>query len=153
MNEKYIMIVDDDKNTRRLVEDILTKTRRYKVIQAANGEACLHKLENEIVDLVLLDLQMPGIDGIETLKRIRRQFHDLPVVIMTAHGTIDRAVSSMKLGSYDFLSKPFPAERLRVTVKNALETSELESEVKSLRSELKDRYQIDNILCRTENHR
>jgi DNA-binding NtrC family response regulator len=146
MDDKYIMVVDDDKNTRRLIEDILTKTGRYKVIQATNGEACLHKLENEIVHLVLLDLQMPGIDGIETLKRIRRQFHDLPVIIMTAHGTIDRAVSSMKLGSHDFLAKPFPAERLRVTVKNALEASDLESEVKSLRSELKDRYQINNII-------
>jgi DNA-binding NtrC family response regulator len=150
MNKKSIMVVDDDKNTRKLIEDILAKSKSYNVIQAANGEACLHKLENELVDLVLLDLQMPGIDGIETLKNIRRQFHDLPVIIMTAHGTIDRAVSSMKLGSCDFLAKPFPAERLRVTVKNALETSDLENEVKNLRSELKDRYQIDNIIGQSQ---
>jgi DNA-binding NtrC family response regulator len=146
MIEKAIMVVDDDKNTRRLIEDILTKNKQYQVIQASNGEACLKKLETDTVDLILLDLQMPGIDGIETLKRIRQRHHDLPVIIMTAHGTIDRAVSSMKLGSHDFLAKPFPAERLRVTVKNALETSALESELKSLRSELKDRYQIDNII-------
>jgi len=146
MQKKKIMVVDDDKNTRRLIEDILTKTKKYEVIQAQNGEACLRKLDEENVDLVLLDLQMPGIDGMETLKRIKERVRHLPVVIMTAHGTIEKAVFSMKLGSYDFLTKPFPGERLKVTVKNALEANALETELQSLRSELNHRYRFENIV-------
>ena len=146
MQKKRIMVVDDDKNTRRLIEDILTKTNQYEIVQASNGESCLRKLDGDGVDLVLIDLQMPGIDGIETMKRIKEKYSYLPVVIMTAHGTIERAVDSMKLGSYDFLTKPFPGDRLKVTVKNALEASALETEVKSLRSELKERYQLENII-------
>ena len=146
MYKKRIMVVDDDRNTRWLIEDILTKTKEYEVVQVSNGEACLNKLDEDPVDLVLVDIQMQGIDGIETLRRIKERYRHLPVVIMTAHGTIERAVSSMKLGSYDFLTKPFPGERLKVTVKNALEASALETEVKSLRSELQDRYQFENIV-------
>ncbi len=146
MNKKRILVVDDEKNTRRLIEEILTKIKKYEIIQAANGEACLKKLDELALDLVLIDLQMPGIDGIETLKRIKQLYPKLPVIIMTAHGTIEKAVSSMRLGSYDFLTKPFPSERLKVTVKNALETSALENEVQTLRSELKNRYQFDNIV-------
>ena len=146
MKKKWIMVVDDDRNTRRLIEDILIKTNMYKIVQASNGEACLRKLEEESIDLVLLDLQMPGIDGMETLKRIKELNRHLPVVIMTAHGTIEKAVASMKLGSYDFLTKPFAGERLKVTVKNALEANALETEVQSLRSELKHRYQFENIV-------
>ena len=146
MSKKQLLIVDDDKNTRKLATEILTKTDLYKVIQASNGESCLRKLEEEHVDLILLDLQMPGLDGIQTLERIKTKTPQLPVIIMTAHGTIDSAVSSMKLGSYDFLTKPFPQERLKVTVKNALEAYALETEVKSLRSELEDRYEFENIV-------
>ena len=129
MEKKRVLVVDDDKNTRKLAEELLTKTDRYKVLQAANGESCLRKLKEEHVDLVLLDLQMPGWDGIQTLERIKAKAPQLPVIIMTAHGTIERAVASMRLGSYDFLTKPFPGERLKVTVKNALEASALETEV------------------------
>ena len=146
MDRKTIMVVDDDKNTRRLIEDILKKTRRYDVIQAANGEACLKKLDEEDIDLVLMDIQMPGIDGIETLQKIKERFDHLPVVMMTAHGTIERAVSSMKQGAYDFVTKPFQGERLKVTLKNALEANALESEVLSLRSELKDRTRMENLI-------
>ncbi len=149
MEKKKIIVVDDDKNTRLLIETILTKTKLYEVIQARNGEACLRKLNETNADLILLDLQMPGIDGIETLKRIKKQCPYIPVIIMTAHGTIEKAVHSMKLGSYDFLTKPFPGERLKVTVKNALEAVALETEVKSLRSVLDSRYKFENIIGRS----
>lgn len=146
MEKKRIIVVDDEKNTRRLIEDILTGTKQYEVIQASNGEACLRKLHEDRPDLILLDLQMPGMDGIETLTRIKQQFPHMPVVIMTAHGTIDRAVSTMKQGAQDFLTKPFPGERLKVTVRNVLEASQLENEVENLRSELKVRYELKNII-------
>ena len=74
MKKKLILVVDDDKNTRRLIKDILMKTNLYEVIQATNGEACLKKLDDFHPDLVLLDLQMPGIDGIETLKQIGKKY-------------------------------------------------------------------------------
>ncbi len=146
MQSKRIMVVDDDKHIRKLIHDNLVRNKDYSVIEATNGEACLRKLDEEEIDLIMLDLQMPGINGMETLRQIKAKLPRLPVIIMTAHGTIEKAVSSMKLGSYDFLTKPFPGERLRVTVKNALEASALESELQSLRSELKDRYAFGNIV-------
>ncbi len=146
MDKKRILVVDDQKNTRKLINNILTKTRLYEVVEATNGEACLDKLDDYSPDMILLDLQMPGIDGLETLKRIRERNRHLPVVIMTAHGTVEKAVDSMRVGSYDFLTKPFESERLKVTVKNALDASALENEVQSLRSELQHKYQFANII-------
>jgi len=99
-----VLIVDDDKNIRRMIEINLRREKEYEVLMAANGEACLRVLTEEIPDLVLLDIQMPGIDGIETLKRIREEYPKIPVVMISAHGTIETAVQAMKLGAYDFLT-------------------------------------------------
>jgi len=141
-----IMVVDDNKNTRRLIKDILKKTGKYTIIEAANGEACINKLAENTIKLVLLDIQMPGIDGLKTLDQIKLKYPQLPVIMMTAHGTINQAVDSMHKGSYDFLTKPFNKERLTVTVQNALEASLLESEVETLRSELNVRHEFENIV-------
>ncbi len=113
---------------------------------ATNGEACLKHIREDSPDLVLLDIQMPGIDGIETLKRIREQDTIIPVVMMSAHGTIEKAVQSMRLGAYDFITKPFASDRLLVTVNNALLNFSLKKEVDELKRELKDRYQFKNII-------
>jgi DNA-binding NtrC family response regulator len=146
MAKKRVMVVDDDKNIRNLIVGILSKFD-YDIVQVSNGEAGLKRLEEGGADCVLLDLQLPGMDGIETLKAIKKQYEHLPVIIMTAHGTIEKAVSSMKLGSYDFVEKPFiPGDRLRVTVQKALETTELEVELRNLRSELKNRTEFVNII-------
>ncbi len=141
-----ILVVDDDKNIRRMIEIHLKKEKSYEVLHAANGESCLRILKETVPDLVLLDIQMPGIDGIETLEQIKQQYSKLPVVMMSAHGTIDIAVRSMKLGAYDFITKPFSGERLLITVKNAIENNELRSEVEKLRKELQERYQFKNII-------
>ena len=146
MKQKRILIVDDDRNIRQLIRDILEQTNKFEIDQAASGEACIRKITELPVDLILLDLQMQGMDGMETLKAIKKLYPEMPVIIMTAHGTIEWAVDSMKSGSYDFITKPFQSERLLVTVQNALSASELESEVKILRSELKDKYQFENII-------
>jgi len=146
MHKKHVMIVDDEKNTRLLIESILIKTKKYHVTQASNGEACLKKLDEALVDLVVMDIQMPGLDGIQTLKKLKNKFKHLPVLIMTAHGTVEKAVESMRAGAYDFIVKPFQGERLKVTVRNALEASALETEVENLRSELEGRYEFDNIV-------
>lgn len=144
---KYqILVVDDDKNICKMIEINLRKAKEYSVTTAISGEACLKMLREDVPDLVLLDIQMPGIDGIETLKRIRDDDPRIPVVMMSAHGTIEKAVQSMKLGAYDFITKPFASDRLLITVKNALMTSSLKREIAELRSELRNKYHFNNII-------
>jgi DNA-binding NtrC family response regulator len=138
--------VDDDKNICKMIEITLRKEKSYNVISATNGEACLKVVRESPPDLILLDIQMPGIDGIETLKRLREDEPKIPVVMMSAHGTIEKAVQSMKLGAYDFITKPFASDRLLVTVNNALMTYSLKREVDELKLELKDKYQFENII-------
>jgi two-component system response regulator AtoC len=141
-----VLIVDDDKNIRRMIEVHLKKEKIYDALHASNGEACLKVLTEDVPDLVLLDIQMPGIDGIETLEQIRQQYSRIPIVMMSAHGTIDIAVRSMKLGAYDFITKPFSGDRLLITLHNAIENSELKGEVEQLRRELQEKYQFKNII-------
>ena len=149
-NKKYsILVVDDDRNIAKMIEINLKKEKEYEVNLVLSGEACLKRIRDSYPDLILLDIQMPGIDGIETLKRIRDEEPRIPVVMMSAHGTIEKAVQSMKLGAYDFISKPFPADRLLITVRNALTTNSLRQEITNLRSELKHRYQFGNIIGRS----
>lgn len=144
---KYqILVVDDDKNICKMIEINLKKEKSYEVSIATNGEACLKIVRESPPDLVLLDIQMPGIDGIETLKRIKEVNQKIQVVMMSAHGTIEKAVQSMKLGAYDFITKPFASDRLMVTVQNALTTYALKQELEELQKELKSKYQFENII-------
>jgi len=141
-----VLVVDDDKNICKMIEIQLRKEKIYIIETASNGEACLKSIRESVPDLVLMDIQMPGIDGIETLKRIRDMDPLIPVVMMSAHGTIEKAVESMKLGAYDFITKPFASDRLSITVNNAMINSSLKREVDELKRELKDRYQFKNII-------
>ncbi len=144
--KSIVLVVDDDKNICKMIEIQLRKEKTYTIETALNGEACLKSIRESVPDLVLMDIQMPGIDGIETLKRIRDIEPLIPVVMMSAHGTIEKAVESMKLGAYDFITKPFASDRLSITINNAMINSCLKREVDELKRELKDRYQFKNII-------
>jgi DNA-binding response OmpR family regulator len=116
MNQHHqILIVDDEPNVRLMFRTTLESTGETTA-EAEDGEAALAMLAASTFDLVLLDLQMPGIDGMETLRRLRAAGDETPVVIVTAHGSVPHAVEAMKLGAIDFLSKPLTPDALRHVV-------------------------------------
>ena len=118
MNKK-ILIIDDEKNIRLTLKSCLDE-EGFEIDIAINGEEALKKILSNNYDLVLLDLKMPGIDGMEVLKEIRKKGNEVNVIIMTAYGTVEKAVEAMKLGAIDFLGKPFTPEEIRKIVKSVL---------------------------------
>lgn len=124
MNKK-ILIVDDEKNIRMTLKHCLVE-QNHEIDIAVNGDEGLHKLQEEKFDLILLDIKMPGLTGMEVLKEIRQKGNNVDVIMMTAYGTIERAVGAMKLGAIDFISKPFTPDEIRKVVKEVLERQELE---------------------------
>jgi two-component system nitrogen regulation response regulator NtrX len=131
-----ILIVDDEESIRRSLAGILSD-EGFETGTAADGETALAALreEDQAPDLVLLDIAMPGRDGVEILAEIRRVWPGLPVVMMSGHGTIETAVRATQLGAFDFIEKPLSLEKLLLTLRHALERSHLERENRQLRSE------------------
>jgi len=115
------------------------------VLTATDGPAGLKKIENESPDLVILDIKMPGMDGLETLRRIKEINVELLVIMLTAYETVQTAVKSMKMGAYDYLSKPIDNEKLKIIIKNALKTLDLTQEVFRLKEELKERFKFASL--------
>ena len=121
MNEREkILIVDDEPDTIMILQDRL-EMDNYEVMTASDGSEALALIDQELPDLVLLDIQMPGMDGMETLGHVHQRYPGLLVIMLTAHGTIQRAVEATKLGAYDFLEKPFQPERIKQKVDQALD--------------------------------
>ncbi len=121
-----ILVVDDELNLRRVLAAQLSRDG-YDVHTAADGAAGLEALANHHIDLLITDLKMPGIDGMELLRRALRDEPELPVVMITAHGTVDNAVEALKTGAFDYITKPFDQSEVRAIVKKALETRRLAS--------------------------
>jgi len=136
-----ILLVDDEPLNLDLLEQELTDLG-YGVEKAESGRAALEKLAGTPADLVLLDYQMPGMNGIEVLTEVKKKYTDLPVVMITAYGTIERAVEAIKSGADDFVTKPFDPDHLALVVKKALEKARLKSEVAFLSQELAGRYRL-----------
>ena len=113
----HILIVDDEKAIRQSVRDILMD-EGYEVSAAEGGTEALKHMKDALPDLVLLDVWMPGMDGLEALKRMRDIAPRLPVIVMSGHGTIDTAVKAVRLGAYDFIEKPLSLDKLSLAVKN-----------------------------------
>jgi two-component system nitrogen regulation response regulator NtrX len=136
-----ILAVDDEVTILQSLSGILSD-EGFEVLTASNGYEALKIIEEESPDLVLLDIWMPGIDGIETLQEIKRTNPFLQVVIISGHGTIETAVKATKLGAYDFIEKPLSIEKIVVTINNALNFRRLEEENRFLRKKTLERHSI-----------
>lgn len=132
---KQILIIDDEANIRKSLVGIL-QDEGFTTVVAENGEQGLEKLRSETVDLVLLDIWMPGLDGIETLRRIREESPEQMVIMMSGHGTIETAVKATRLGAFDFIEKPLSLEKILHSVDQAMKVGELVEENKVLRASI-----------------
>ena len=138
---RTILIVDDEESILQSLDGILTD-EGFEVIRAESGLAALEKIEEVLPDLVLLDIWMPDMDGIETLVKLKEAYPHLQVVMMSGHGTIETAVKATKLGAYDFIEKPLSLEKVLLSINNALDYYRLEEEITLLRERDKNKYQI-----------
>ena len=136
-----ILIVDDEKSIRETLMEIL-EYEKYKVEQAGDGQEGLAMITKNKYDVVLCDIKMPKMDGIELLDKVMEAGHDIPFIMISAHGTIETAVESTKKGAFDFIQKPPDLHRLLITVRNALDRKELVQETKTLRKKVKKTFDI-----------
>ena len=138
-----ILIIEDEEPIRRVLVRILTdEDSSFEIHEASDGKEGLELIKNDSYDLVLCDIKMPKVDGIELLQRTRKTNSTIPFIMLTGHGNIETAVESMKLGAYDFISKPPDLNRLINSVRNALEKKELIAENKILRKKVAKKYDI-----------
>jgi len=144
-----ILVVDDDRNILQVIKMRLV-SGEYQVVTAGDAKEALKLAEVESFDLVVLDLKLDGQDGISLMEDIHHINPDIPVIILTAYGTIKSAVNAMKKGAYGYLTKPFDGHELLVQIDNCLEKKRLSTEVKSLRQLVKKKYGFDNIIGKSE---
>src|ERR1035437_2729712 len=138
---KTILIVDDEESIRQSLGGVLADDG-YEILTASSGETALRIAEEEVLNLVLLDIWLPGIDGIETLKIIKSEHPQLRVVMMSGHGTIETAVKATKLGAFDFIEKPLSLDKVLLIVKHALDMSQLEEENILLKQKVAHEYEL-----------
>ncbi|MFB3123121.1 MAG: sigma-54-dependent transcriptional regulator [Candidatus Binatia bacterium] len=136
-----VLIVDDDPAARRLL-DVRLRALECEVVMAADGRQALVSIQKESPALVLLDLEMPLMGGMELLRTLRGNGIDLPIIVITAHGSIDRAVDAMKEGAYDFITKPIDSKHLEIVVRKALEREVLKRGLGVLSEEVGQRYRL-----------
>ena len=136
-----VLIVDDDPASRRLLE-VRLRPLECDVATAGNGEQALTAIRKDVPDLVLLDLQMPKMGGIEVLRALRKEEINVPVIVITAHGSIETAVEAMKEGAYDFITKPFDATHFDIVVRKALEREGLKRELELFSEDADKRYRL-----------
>jgi len=140
-----ILVVDDEHLIRWSLEQNLKK-QGYEVVTAGNGEDALRIVREEQPDLVLLDIQLPGISGLEVLEKIKETDEEIIVIMVTAHGALETAVHAMRLGAYDYINKPFNLDEMAIVIRKALETSDLRREVQRLRGEQAKKFGSPDII-------
>jgi len=149
MIPKRILIVDDEESFRNVLTVILRK-EGYEVEGATNGEEGLNKISNAAFDHVLCDIRMPKMDGLEFLRESQKAGAEAPVIMMSAFGTVDTAIEAMKLGAYDYISKPFKPDEVILTLKKAEERERLRKENELLRRQVKKEYSFENIVSKND---
>ncbi|OGP90891.1 MAG: histidine kinase [Deltaproteobacteria bacterium RBG_16_47_11] len=149
MVPKRILIIDDEENFRHMLSVILKK-ERYDVDTASEGEEGLQKAMVNTYDQVLCDIRMPRMDGLDFLKEVQKANLDTTIIMMSAYGTIDTAIEAMKLGAYDYISKPFKPDEIILALKKAEERERLRKENELLRREVKREYSFENIVSKNE---
>ena len=140
-----VLIIDDDTSFRRILEYNLLE-EGYEVLSASSGEEGVAIFEAQVPDLIITDMKMNGISGIDVLNAVKKQSPDTLVIIITAFGAVDKAVEAMKLGAYDYITKPVNRDELKLVVRNALELTNLFRENKDLRKRIENREEFKHIV-------
>jgi two-component system nitrogen regulation response regulator NtrX len=135
MTKEVILIVDDEEGIRETLSGIF-EDEGYEVVTAASGEEALDIIKEHMPYILLLDVWLPGMDGIETMSKVKEIDNDIPVIVISGHGNIELAIKAIRLGAYDFLEKPLSLEKVLIVTKRALEKKRLETENRALRADL-----------------
>ncbi len=146
----HILVVDDSENNRKALASLLTRKGGYKVEQAPDGESALNRLREQYFNLIITDMRMKNIDGLELLRKAKKMHPTTEVIVITAYGTIETGVEAMKLGAYDYIQKDYNHEEFLLLVKRALEKHEAVVEVRQLKEALREKYKFDNIIGNSE---
>lgn len=149
MKPAQVLIVEDDAKLRMVLREIITKEGHY-VDSVETGEAALAKAGGTDYDLIITDLRLPGIDGMDVLKAIRKSRPDISVIMITAYATIDTAVEAMREGAEDYIAKPFNLDEIRLIVKKVLERKAIVDDNRLLRSQLRKKYSYENVVGNSE---
>ena len=145
MLEDRILVADDEQSMREFL-DIMLKKEGYNVSLASNGEEVLKLIDKDLFDLILLDIRMPRLDGIGVLKKIKTASPETIVIMITAYASADTAIKAMKEGAYDYITKPFKVDEIKLIIKNALEKKNLQKENLLLKQVVRDRYRFGSII-------
>jgi two-component system response regulator PilR (NtrC family) len=145
MEKKKILVVDDERSMREFLGIMLAK-EGYSVTQCPDGETALKQMEEDIFDLAIMDIRMPKMDGIAVLERIKETAPETVVIMITAFASTDTAVQAMKKGAYDYITKPFKIDEIKLIIRNALEKKALENENVLLKRLVESKFSFDNII-------
>ena len=138
-----ILIIEDDESIRRVIKKILEgENKNYKIIEAIDGKDGLIKINENQLNLILCDIKMPRLDGIDVLKHVKKNNLFIPFILLTGHGNIDTAVNAMKIGAFDFIEKPPDLNRLLISIRNALKNKKLSDQNTILKSKVNNDYQM-----------
>ncbi len=143
-----ILVVDDERSHRQMIEAVLS-AEGYEIEQADNGQAAIDAITEKFYDLVIMDIRMPGLGGIDALKKIKTISPGIPIIIMTAYASVGTAVDALKSGASDYLTKPLDIEELKILVAKTLRIHQLEAENIYLKERLNDRFDFSNIIGRS----
>ncbi len=152
VDTEKILVVDDELSMREFLEIMLTK-EGYRVQTAADGKKAIALAEREVFDLAIIDIRMPKMDGIETLIRLKEISPETVTLMITAYASTDTAIRAMKQGAYDYITKPFKIEEIKMTIQKALEKKSLEAENTLLRQAVEERYRWGNIIGKSDKMR